>query len=105
MSSKHGGSRFNKNKKTVKQMNLIKNNGVLKCEYCSTNLQELDKSKSNFATIDHFVPLSKGGTHAIINLLVSCKGCNHDKGALFYSDWCMSGAPNELENNQSKITA
>ena len=37
------------------------------------------------ATIEHFVPLSKGGTNRDINLVMLCKQCNEDKGNLIYS--------------------
>jgi 5-methylcytosine-specific restriction endonuclease McrA len=42
-----------------------------KCRYCDAvdNL-----------TIDHLVPLSKGGSNAQSNLGIACHGCNADKG-------------------------
>ncbi len=44
-----------------------------KCAYCGTlcNL-----------TADHKIPLSRGGTNSIDNILPACKSCNSSKGAL-----------------------
>lgn len=41
-----------------------------KCFYCGKNL------KYRQITLDHFVPLSKGGKDEIFNLVTSCKKCN-----------------------------
>lgn len=60
---------------TVQQKrNIIKRaNGC--CEYC--------RSQSHFATqsfsIDHIVPLSKGGKSTLDNLAFACQGCNNHK--------------------------
>ena len=35
---------------------------------------------TNRATIEHFVPLSQGGTNRHINLIMLCEDCNFDKG-------------------------
>lgn len=35
---------------------------------------------TNRATIEHFVPLSQGGTNRNINLIMLCEDCNFDKG-------------------------
>lgn len=32
------------------------------------------------ATVDHFIPISKGGTNEIENLRLACKECNKNKG-------------------------
>ena len=37
------------------------------------------------ATVEHFIPLSKGGTNRDINLILLCKDCNEKKGNLIYS--------------------
>lgn len=68
--------RFHKNKKTIRQNNLVANNGIHKCEYCSCEMQTLNELSDNFATIDHYIPLSKGGTHALSNLRLVCRKCN-----------------------------
>jgi len=41
------------------------------CHYCGTNKAKL--------TVDHFVPLSKGGAHALENFVPACKSCNSSK--------------------------
>jgi 5-methylcytosine-specific restriction endonuclease McrA len=46
------------------------------CCYCEKPFNEQNK-----LTWDHFVPLSKGGSHAGDNLLPCCKSCNSSKGA------------------------
>jgi 5-methylcytosine-specific restriction endonuclease McrA len=31
-------------------------------------------------TIEHVIPISKGGTNAQNNLMLSCKSCNNERG-------------------------
>lgn len=38
-------------------------------------------------TLDHFFPLSKGGSHAVWNLVMACKACNSRKSALMPWTW------------------
>lgn len=45
-----------------------------KCYYC---LVPLDQTYE----VDHFVPLSKGGTHHPENIVLACKSCNRAKAA------------------------
>jgi 5-methylcytosine-specific restriction endonuclease McrA len=33
-------------------------------------------------TLDHVVPRSRGGSSALVNLVLACKPCNRDKGDL-----------------------
>ena len=49
-----------------------------KCKYCNC---DLDFSVKNSVHLDHVVPLSKGGTHTIENVVYSCASCNLQKGA------------------------
>ena len=44
-----------------------------KCVYCGASLREGD------ATLDHFIPRSKGGTNKSTNLVSSCVRCNSSK--------------------------
>ena len=32
------------------------------------------------ATVDHFIPLDRGGSNRDINMIMMCEDCNHDKG-------------------------
>lgn len=51
-----------------------------KCAYC-------DCSLDGCFTIDHVVPISKGGRHTIGNLVPACKPCNSSKRDLLLFDW------------------
>ena len=53
----------------------IQNN---KCYYCDN---ELDFNTKNKVHLDHYIPLSKGGTHSIKNVVWSCSECNRQKNA------------------------
>lgn len=48
------------------------------CLYCGT--------EENI-TIEHVVPLFRGGSHSIGNLAPACGKCNSSKGARFISEW------------------
>lgn len=47
------------------------------CAYCKS---DLDYSSPNQVHLDHVIPLSKGGTHTIENVVWSCRSCNSAKG-------------------------
>lgn len=42
------------------------------CQYCNGRGGELE--------VDHIIPVSKGGTNNIDNLVTACKACNRGKG-------------------------
>jgi len=46
------------------------------CWYCGIKL------RPKIVTIDHIIPISKGGKSEIDNLVASCKNCNFEKGSL-----------------------
>jgi len=48
------------------------------CAYCGST-EDL--------TIDHIVPLSRGGAHSFDNLTVACGTCNNSKGAKKLIEW------------------
>lgn len=49
------------------------------CFYCGDNLQKI--------TLDHIVPISRGGRHSIGNLVSACMPCNSSKGSKFITEW------------------
>lgn len=61
------------NDKTVSPTLLI---DARTCLYCGAKFD--DKCKP---TLDHLIPLTKGGTHSAANLVVCCLSCNSRKGA------------------------
>jgi 5-methylcytosine-specific restriction endonuclease McrA len=44
------------------------------CPYCLKRMRSVEKS------LDHVEPLSKGGAHSVLNVVVCCKDCNTRKG-------------------------
>ena len=46
------------------------------CRYCGIPLTKLT------VTLDHVIPVSKGGTNDMDNLVASCKPCNHAKDSM-----------------------
>lgn len=55
------------------------------CKYCNVRLWVKQKSSAYIKlhrklTIDHVIPLSKGGTWKDDNLVAACKDCNVKKG-------------------------
>ena len=58
-------------KRAHKKKNLIKKTYGKKCYICN---------EAPGDTIDHVIPLSKGGTNDIENLRLACYNCNWKKG-------------------------
>jgi len=52
------------------------------CRYCSKDLSE------EVTTIDHMIPLSRGGTNWPSNLVPACASCNSRKGDKTYFEFC-----------------
>ena len=49
-----------------------------KCNKCGTN---------DFITLDHIIPISRGGRHSIGNLQPLCSSCNSSKNAKTIMEW------------------
>jgi 5-methylcytosine-specific restriction endonuclease McrA len=47
------------------------------CFYCDNTATQ----------IDHVVPLSRGGSHSVGNIVGSCERCNKQKGSKFIAEW------------------
>lgn len=91
---------FNKNTKLSISVNNIaflqeklKEDGELRCEYCNHGPLKIYNfgtkfNKRNGATVDHKVPISKGGLiFNWSNLCVCCNKCNSQKDNMDYDDW------------------
>lgn len=48
-----------------------------RCHYCG---EGLDFDGPNKWQVDHFIPLSRGGSNWPSNIVVACAGCNSAKG-------------------------
>jgi len=51
------------------------------CPYCGEYMNRRTK------TLDHMVPLSKGGLHGTVNVIICCSRCNSAKGSRDFGDW------------------
>lgn len=87
LSVQHGGSvraDLNTRRKRSKRRKLIERQG-LQCFYCHCELVEpksntvVEKLERVWATIDHLLPLGRGGTHELDNLVLSCPTCHKER--------------------------
>lgn len=51
------------------------------CHYCGSSLSV------GASTLDHKVPLSKGGSKSFENVVVACRKCNNEKADSSYEDF------------------
>lgn len=49
------------------------------CFYCDTLFTQINPGNQPLKTIDHFIPLAKGGTNSAFNKVVCCHTCNSIK--------------------------
>jgi 5-methylcytosine-specific restriction endonuclease McrA len=60
-------------------------NGSPPCYYCRKKLTPVE------VRFDHIVAVSKGGSHSLDNLCVSCHDCNSSKYNKPLQEWCRDG--------------
>lgn len=58
----------------------------MRCRYCAAVLSP------RTATIDHVIPLSRGGRNTHSNRVLACAACNRAKGALMFHEWQPAGS-------------
>ncbi len=63
----------------LRRFRFLKNNPH--CFYCKTKVNATNSS------IDHVIPLSRGGTGRKENMVLSCTRCNGYKGDLLLEEW------------------
>ena len=54
------------------------NNLNYNCYYCKNNFE------TKILTIEHIIPLSKGGTNDLNNITLACKDCNQKQGKITF---------------------
>lgn len=76
--------------KGISVLSLKKKHGT-KCHYCK---KEMDfrkgvgrKFNSDMATIEHLIPLARGGEHTFANTVLACRFCNISRGAKSQEDF------------------
>ena len=50
------------------------------CRYCGVEVNWSDRKGRAGGTYDHVVPVTRGGTDDLENIVVCCRGCNNRKG-------------------------
>jgi 5-methylcytosine-specific restriction endonuclease McrA len=55
-------------------INSIKTSDGIECYWCGII------TKGDDITVDHYVPINKGGTHTWDNIVPACRKCNSSKG-------------------------
>ena len=68
---------LNNNPKLAKA---IKERDGNRCRYCGREVNWRDRKSEAGATYDHVIPISKGGTDDVDNIVVCCRACNMRKG-------------------------
>ena len=63
------------------KLNVIRRDNF-KCIYCGTG-----GSQKNFLTVDHVLPLSKGGTNVQTNIACCCRECNAKKNSMLLTNF------------------
>lgn len=51
-----------------------------KCAHCGKPIFILPSRMENAMTVDHYIPLSRGGANRLLNYIPLCKDCNTSKG-------------------------
>jgi hypothetical protein len=79
-----------KTERGISRLSLKKKFGT-KCHYCA---KEMDfsvaagrKFNSDMATIEHLIPLARGGEHTFENTVLACRFCNISRGAKSQEDF------------------
>ena len=60
--------------------NMAKRRDISRCHYCGVGIsRRLPQGDPKAATLDHVVPLAKGGEWKLYNLVPACRACNMKK--------------------------
>ena len=68
-----------KRRRWLRKVLVAKHNGC--CYLCGRIVELSDETSEWYATVDHVVPLSRGGRDVLANLALACRKCNENKGS------------------------
>lgn len=71
------------------------------CHWCNAPLRA-ETGYQNTATIDHYVPVSKGGQNTRKNYRASCHRCNQYRGSMNADQFLLIARTYEFDNNSVK---
>jgi 5-methylcytosine-specific restriction endonuclease McrA len=75
-----GSQRFKNKRRNARKFFWNYYTGSMNCCYCGVTVsRQLDDGNFLKATIEHVVPLSKGGVNRMSNMRVACWQCNNEK--------------------------
>ena len=66
---------------------LVLNHFKKSCAYCGVKQETHIKHKNQRLHQDHFIPLSKGGTYTVDNIVPACASCNSSKRDNDFNEW------------------
>jgi hypothetical protein len=58
--------------------------GQRRCHCCGVQMTWGSNNILRDATVEHLVPASEGGTYEFVNIIITCRGCNNNRGT---EDW------------------
>lgn len=88
-----------RNPEKVKNANHLRRSRKLENGFFIVSIKEINKlyaspcfycGSKDSITMDHVVPLSRGGSHGIGNLVPACAKCNSSKGNKYLSEWLLA---------------
>lgn len=73
-----------------------------RCWFCGNRLQQ-GKHSGDTRTVDHLLPLSRGGSNTPANVVYCCLGCNREKGCLNLTEFRQRFSSNHLFFGEREI--
>jgi 5-methylcytosine-specific restriction endonuclease McrA len=74
----HGKRRQHKHHRKVQRTYLLQTDGE-ECFICQETMTQAGETIGTAVTVDHLLPLHRGGTNHIDNMVLTCKICNEDR--------------------------
>ncbi|MCR4307104.1 MAG: HNH endonuclease [Candidatus Berkelbacteria bacterium] len=84
---REGQERGAEGKFTIEEWELKKKEFGYRCVLCGVTEETLLNTTGYGLSIDHIIPVSRGGTNWVSNLQPLCRGCNSKKGNRLIQLW------------------